>query len=206
MCVHQTLYPMPFNSWRTPAQKKTSCSTHIFWHVLWVGLNTELCWVSIYSTPPVISNKRQKNIDIDKEYKTAEVLLYQLKGIWKKSLSYTTWTSMTEVGTSLVRRNNASLLLYLPMIQWDLELFKMQTMKEGPLPHIAKYHVQQCLQVSQHYKQLCRNNTPRSTSGKRGTCTQFCFQLSILKHSDIKSKNVVTHLASKSACNTELKC
>lgn len=66
---------------------------------------------------------------------------------------------MTEVGTSLVRRNNASLLLYLPMIQWDLELFKMQTMKEGPLPHIAKYHVQQCLQVSQHYKQLCRNNT-----------------------------------------------
>lgn len=58
MCVHQTLYPMPFNSWRTPAQKKTSCSTHIFWHVLWVGLNTELCWVSIYSTPPC--NIKQK--------------------------------------------------------------------------------------------------------------------------------------------------
>lgn len=110
---------------------------------------------------------------------------------------------MTEAGTSLVWRNNASRLLYLPMIQWDLELFKMQTMKEGPLLHIAKYHVQQCLQVSQHYKQLCRNNKPR-TSGTRGRCRQFCIQLLILKHSDIKSKNVVTHLASKSAISQML--
>ncbi len=123
------------------------------------------------------------------------MLLYQLKGIWKKY-----YMNQHDRGWNIfgVKEQCFSIVIFAhdPM---GFGALRIQTMKEGPLLHIAKCHVQQCLQVSQHYKQLCRNNTPRSTSGTRGRCRQFCIQLLILIHSDIKSKNVVTHLSSKSA-------
>lgn len=66
----------------------------------------------------------------------------------KTSLSYASWQRLERL------RRNGTKPLYCYIYPWFngiLELFKMQTMKESPLLHIAKYHIQQHLQVSQHY-------------------------------------------------------
>lgn len=59
----------------------------------------------------------------------------------------------------------------------------MQTMKESPLLHIAKYHILQHLQVSQHYSSA-EIKCPRVSHIKRK-----CRQFSILKHVDFKASD-----------------
>lgn len=148
-------------------QLKRRLSRTYFSYGLWAGLNLDYVESRYIPPPCAIKQKAKEYWHRHKEYRTAEVLYTnELKGIWRKSLSYTSWTSVTKVGAIFGEKEQCfSIVIFThdPMGFWSALKCKQW---KGPQPHIAKYHVQQCLRMSQHYKQLCRNKTSWSTSGK----------------------------------------